>query len=488
MALTKNELKKCIKDSADWDELDELKDAVDLYLMRNKKSDIYEFSAEIHRILKKDSVKLAEWEKLPKQAVKLDTSIDFYNEYADDLKTKFVKAYNSNSTTYYKIEDEHQQIVSEFPTEKEYVSGIKSYLQADLVHNKSYPVTQKQLSEFSSFWRHENSHDLKKPPELFKLPDEKGWTKEVGGCLPAEEFTGFPTWEGVLERLSEPEVFAAWVYGIYTQKYEGRQLVWLYGRHGEEGKSYVSSAIADGLFKSTAGATSNNMVKSANQFTTSQFLDKLFVVYGDCNNKRFLMTELAKTLSTSGKVDAASIEQKYKNATVGYLKTRMLICSNYLPEIADENSLESRLILVEIQPFKGNKDPYVKEKLIKELPQLLAYGKVCYEELCVEDYYFEMTDKTKQTIKDIQGGFFEDFNIIFNTYFELDPNGQITGAELQAAMKNEKMNQTLQNNFREYLQRQMGIEKVTQTNKSINYKGLKLKGKSNNVINLEAIR
>lgn len=82
-----------------------------------------------------------------------------------------------------------------------------------------------------------------------------------------------------------------------------------------------------------------------------------------------------RLLSISGE-DALVIDRKYKAPITTQLKTRFLLISNELPNLADASAtLPSRVILLPFtKSFYGNEDPKLTEKLLAERPGILNWA------------------------------------------------------------------------------------------------------------------
>ncbi len=272
----------------------------------------------------------------------------------------------------------------------------------------------------------------------------------------------FPLLKETLDRMSEGDAFAAWIWGVYSRRYQGRQVFWIYGPDGEEGKSYLAKFLGKELFGENKGykIVNNLKTKNSNQFTTSAYVGARLVVYPDCNNRRILWSELFKSLAGGGR-DSEEVEAKYGTSNTVTLDARGMIASNQLPELRRENWLLSRLALCRIQPFTGEKDPNINKKYLTELPGFLAYAKECYEKLCPDDEAIKLKEETIQwiaTIIDEQEPLSKD---VFLRYFELDTGSQITYKRMKQLMElNEGMKGRDYKDWVEYINSLPGVATV----------------------------
>lgn len=263
----------------------------------------------------------------------------------------------------------------------------------------------------------------------------------------------FPLLFATLNRMSEGDAFAAWIWGVYSRKYKGRQVFWIYGPNGEEGKSYLGKFLGNELFGENYGYKVINNLKnrSRNQFTTSAYVGSKLVVYPDCNDRKILWTELFKSLAGGGR-DSEVIEEKYGLSNTVTLEARGLIISNLLPELKRENWLLSRLALCKIEPFSGSKDPEIDKKYRDELPGFLAYAKACYETLCPDNEEIELKQETRDWINDLieqQEPLWKD---VFIRYFAIAPDSFVSFKRMKQLMEvSEGFRERSQTEWHEYL-------------------------------------
>lgn len=206
-----------------------------------------------------------------------------------------------------------------------------------------------------------------------------------------------------LGRMTEGAAVAAWIWGIYSKEYKGRQVPWIFGRAGEEGKSYFFRTIGVELFGEDKGFTavsSTSTGKNQNNFTMNNFVKSVMILYPDCNNPAIIQTEFGKILSGGGR-DSVQAEAKYKSAVTTTIEGRLMIVSNKEPTVAPDNWYLSRLMFCEIEPFKGAKDPNMDEKFRAEIPGFLAYAKRCYTELCSDNETIVLKSATNERVLDL---------------------------------------------------------------------------------------
>jgi hypothetical protein len=172
---------------------------------------------------------------------------------------------------------------------------------------------------------------LEQKPSLNEVGPSERWC--FHRCLiEPDETRDTPEWDGFLDRLSSPELFLAWLWGVLTGEYRGRSLLYLRGKRGNEGKSTAVRVLAKHLFGNTAHAVNNRSMKG--QYTTWDFAQKALLTYLDCNNPAITKSELVKSITTFG--EEVPLDGKWKMPATAPLYCRMVVCSNRRPLLDDQ--------------------------------------------------------------------------------------------------------------------------------------------------------
>lgn len=265
-------------------------------------------------------------------------------------------------------------------------------------------------------------------PKPMARPDEDVWcihrpTHEPDANVP------YDRWANILSRMSDPKAFAAWIWGVYTDENKGRQVLWLHGEHGEDGKSAIATLIARELFGPAHHAISNaSLGASEKRFLTSFFENASLVIYPDANNTKCLLSETFKTVASAGS-DPVLIERKGKQAYTARLQARMWVCSNHPPAVTKDNYVLSRLLYVHIDKMQGERpDPKVIEYLKEQLPGFLHYAKQAYEERCPDHYRIITEGQTDQMVQGFADNFYVQYETIFDKHWELGDSGDFIEA------------------------------------------------------------
>lgn len=188
-------------------------------------------------------------------------------------------------------------------------------------------------------------------------------------------------WKGWLDRLSDPEAFAAWIWGVYSGEYKGRQILWMHGPNGLDGKTYVQNTLGDQLFGPLRGTVGNAQLKNT-QFLTSSLEGKLLVTLGDCNVSTLHKYEIIKSISAGEKGDAVTIEHKGKTAYPAKLQSRLWVNSNLAPDLDNGVHETSRILYISVAKIVGEADNDIERKVIAELPAFLYYARECFNKRC----------------------------------------------------------------------------------------------------------
>lgn len=284
-------------------------------------------------------------------------------------------------------------------------------------------------------------------------------------------------WQNILDRMSDPLAFAAWVYGVYIGDYRGRQVLWLHGPNGEDGKSAIANLIAVKLFGPAHNAISNASLSSnEKRFLTSFFENARLVIYPDASNKKCLLTEQFKTVASAG-ADPVLIERKGRQAYTSKLNARMWVCSNFAPEVTDDNYVRSRLLYIHIDKMEDEKpDPKVLDHLEAEIPGFLHYAKQAYETRC-RAHYEILTDQSHNIAVDrMTESFFEKYEVIFQKYWEIGSQEEfVEGYKVYDTTQKEGLRSTHDyKDFTSWLIERKGVvkRKISQDKGKVRYYGM----------------
>jgi hypothetical protein len=376
------------------------------------------------------------------------------------------------NTSYCKIKDIELKILHKFPNHQEAIGSINKTLTTGLTDNYSTLPTG-LVQEMQKQWIAHKPVPIR--PKAMLRPDEEGWC--FHRSLLKIEAGPIPYWQKVLDRLSDPEAFAAWIWGVYSGEYKGRQMLWMHGPHGEDGKSSIARVIGE-VFGGACESISNAQFSgSEKRFLNSSFVHSRLVIYPDANNTHALLSEAFKTVASAG-ADKVPIEFKGRTAYSGYLNARLWIASNYGPHVTKDNFLRSRLLYSYISKMGESPDANAPVKIIEELPHFFHYAKLCYAERCPDNYAIQVNELTKNLVEELYIDSHEEFTEIFASNFEktYKPSDRVTGSEMQSILRSAGLSDNRkQKEFHQWLEKVHNItkERVPTINTKV-FKGLKI--------------
>lgn len=366
-----------------------------------------------------------------------ELSIDEKLELAVQLLPNLKKHFNAEKTAtreVFLVVDEANRLGSLIKNSRSVRETIRHYIGQNIVKAKMPLLPPHEVGQLADIWfDYEPGLDF----ETFGGFSADKWC--LGRCLyrPAEAVGPMPTWERFLGRLNDPEAFASWIYGVASKAYKGRQVLWLHGEHGEDGKTYVQKLFAKALFPNVSHAMVNSALNGdASRWMGSEFEDKTLAYWDDCNNSMALFLEVVKQLSAGSQGNKARIEGKGQAAYTGQLETRLWINSNVAPKVSQDNFITSRLVYISIDKMDEAVDPNIGEAFLAEMPQFLRFARDCYAKTCADNYRIVQTDAVLETIADF-GSDFEAKNIdVFDDYFEEgQPEDYVTTKRVAEVLK-----------------------------------------------------
>ena len=362
------------------------------------------------------------------------------------------------------------------------VDTLKDILIAENLHLDN-PQVARIYNRFKGY------ADAVPKPKLCSFVDDPEWSlckvaikPEKGSMHHIEEF---------LSRMNDPEAFAAWLYGIYSEKYKGRQILWLKG-NGEDGKSTFMTAYCNALYggigpTSVAGTADWTQLKGNSTFIAESFVDKRFVYIPDNGNPYLLSNELIKSLANPG-VDPVVINPKGFKAYSTYLENHCAVLSNPEPIVSDERSQVSRFLYVEVSERGTTNNVNISEEFQKEMAAFLAYGEECYSRLCSDDYKILQSEDGQAAVEDRLYDFSEKYQIVFDAHFILDPQAELSNDEFITRLRSPEIRWDDQEvgKFKKWLTRSHKIsrKRSRHSNTTRVWPGLRLKSRAD--LNIEA--
>ena len=113
----------------------------------------------------------------------------------------------------------------------------------------------------------------------------------------------------------------AFVWSTFVKGSRSRQYVWLRG-NGQDGKSKVLGVL-QGVFGPAAAGINNTLFQKGNQFLFSAIYGKRLVIYADCKNAKFGMTEFVLNVAGPRESNAPGIgatAERFLDALLHHLR------------------------------------------------------------------------------------------------------------------------------------------------------------------------
>lgn len=384
------------------------------------------------------------------------------------------KSWKANNAVYWRVTDEDQMIVEpvEYASLGRYMQGLLT----ERAEQEGWILRPGRAGEMAAYLV--NKAETIEHPLLLARKGERQYCRYRPKYKPARG--PFPTWESVFRRMQDGEALAAWIGGVESGDYYGRQVPWLHGPAGQDGKSTISKVITRELFGPTRNVISNATVKE-NRFLNSFFEDSEIVLYPDANNLHLLRSEAFKTIAGGG-ADEAMIEGKGKQGYLGQLRSRLWVCSNYPPSVIDEGFVTSRLLYMFIDKFEGVREaePIINQRLIDELPAFLYWTRECYSDRCQNDYEIQVNEKVQVAVSRLTEEADVSCDIVFSENWETGSMDEkvkcsVVHEAVSEAAKLERFTTLDRKNFADYLERRYGIVR-RKVNGEHYYIGMRKKG------------
>jgi hypothetical protein len=204
-------------------------------------------------------------------------------------------------------------------------------------------------------------------------------------------------WPAFLERLSDKEAFCAYIWSLYEQKNRGRQLLYFYGRDGQEGKSLFTEMLSHKFGKDYTAILNGSSFSDNNKFDLASAVGKRVGIVPDSNISNFVQYSSVKKI-TGG--DSIKIEEKFKNPIDVKLDIKLIVTSNMEPTLDDTSSQTSRILFIRIvRPKPGEKIQKEIMETDKEWNLFLQYCKYCYKIRCPDNYNI-ISNKSESDVDD----------------------------------------------------------------------------------------
>lgn len=286
------------------------------------------------------------------------------------------------------------------------------------------------IIEMYKFFRLDPDKNITEPPQVLSWSSEKPAFKvmDASVLVPGPH----PTWDEFLARTSDASTFRAYVWSIFEPQNTGRQALWLQGEGGD-GKSTVLRVLARFLGEShtlTIGLDTYN-----SDFFNGAAYGKRFAIYPDCKNLSVLRKERIKSMLGN---DLVEINNKYEKQFSARIYAKLMVASNWMPQINYlDDSERTRLLVCKVQSY-GDEfgDPDFEEKLYSEMGAFLVTCQKDYEKQCPKKMNLIVPPRMREVIKTecsaLDGVILQNY---VQDYLEFDPSYTTEKAKLYASLK-----------------------------------------------------
>jgi len=350
-------------------------------------------------------------------------------EAACEVMGRYFIVTEENGVTLYKIVDTARRIVEPCPpvnTNAQVSQAVKHEL-----HQIGLAASSERSRSLLDLYL--SNTTLAPRPKLWASPDEDTWCLSRATVRP-DPSVPFPHIQGFLDRLNDPQACAAYIWGLYSGAYKGRQILYVSDTEGENGKSSFFRAVL-ALFGEQVTASLNWRIVSGSTHASAHFTGKKVVIIGDNKNPAILMSQSMKELSGD---DLTMINPKGLPAYSTYLECRPIVSGNCEPLITSERHNRSRTLWLKLAPLQvAARDPEWVTHYPAEMPGFLAYGARCYAERCVNDYEIAVNPVVQAavTLKIMETE--SEFAVPFDEHLVADPEGRLTDKAWQRLVREE---------------------------------------------------
>lgn len=314
----------------------------------------------------------------------------------------------------------------------------------------------KNCWSFGSFeWRHAvdaGKFWLHKAP-LTEVPKAFRFKSELGRCYHRASFDPapglMPLCDELFARMTNRVSVLAWIGSLFDPNADRQQYVYLYGQGGE-GKGSLARLLAT-IFG--AGAATLSAPPMRDKHWAWQYVNRRLIIFSDLVDQRALRG--AELRSVVGG-DAVTVDPKGGKPYTAELTCKLLVCSNEMPQLANNHADARRIIFAEMSRPKAVAAGY-EAALAAEAPMLIAKAIDTYRSLCPEGGEIPVPDAERLKIGAWAAASDDAFEAFFDEHFKLAPEGGITARGLEDRLRPRWPRDLDRNAWRVWLRRTHGI-------------------------------
>jgi hypothetical protein len=347
----------------------------------------------------------------------------------------------------YQIEDAERSVVVPVVGKDGDIIKVYARVLAPLLRAQDVLATPARSAAMAAAF--ERSVDTSPTPKLLGQPGASAYALHRAAHRP-DANVPIPYTMQFLNRLNDPEAFAAFWWGVYADVNRGRQCLYVSDTTGEGGKSKFISTLLSELFGERISAAFNAKLMENSSHASASFEGKKMVVAGDCKNRFVIHMGILKELSGD---DPLQVNPKYVQPYTTRLECRVCILGNYEPYLTRERHNISRTLWITLAPLTvATIDVDYGEKCAAEIAGFLAYAKAAYERRCPDNYEIRVNHVVRETyrLRTLQGE--DDYHAMVGQHIAIDADGVLKAGEWSKIVKECKLDGHKAEDFRNWIQ------------------------------------
>lgn len=282
-------------------------------------------------------------------------------------------------------------------------------------------------------------------------------------------------WDSFLSRCgANAEALKAFTWSLFEkgENYHD-QYLFLKGPGGDGKGSYIRFLCK--LFENNSGTDAAFAALSTEDDRwIAQCVGKRLGTFNDINNTSIVMTTAFKNVTGR---DPVTINQKYEKSYSTILDTKFVLSTNKMISIGGDMAEKRRAIIINMLPIT-KKIPNYEQKLWQEAGGFLYKCREAFKQLYDAESKMILCDYGDFNSEKDE---FEDYSIYLQeNFFIIDPDAETPCSTLYNVIKDEIRGRYTMKDFKQYLYRDYGVTKRQKADGKRVYKGIRIKGASNN--------
>lgn len=331
------------------------------------------------------------------------------------------------------------------PSKDDAAHFLINYCHKMAKYDDRYLIDDKEAVTVLSTWT--KTQETIPPPRVVAFKSDPGLSYRRLPFNPESGLT--PTWEGLLDRMSNQRAFMCFIGSLFFEQSHGQQYLWLHSGGGD-GKGAIGRWLSK-VFKQAYYATA--AVKS-NGFWLYNLLGKRVCIFSDWDDEKFVTGGLFKSMVGG---DAQVIEGKYRDPITANLPCKYIFFSNNRPNVDSNAADMRRLIYCQIKPIADEKKEYnaFEEKLWDESSAFIYECLKIYNEDCPTHGPIPfMNDESKALAEENE----DHFQGLFDEFF--CKGGMTPASEMSLWRERRKMTGKQSDDWKKFIIRHGAVYKV----------------------------